>query len=277
MARDFTKNLSNYMSLGVGTLGTAMNGAAFISAHCWVKADTFDTGATDNIICAGTTGAASGAFITLRVDGSVSPKVLRGGGRSGSGDGLQARNATTEFTTGAWHSCGVALDFAGDVVTPYFNGVAENSGAVTFANSTYTDDATGRTNGDAIGAGFTVPGVTTQQTDGLIAEVSFWFGSRALTAAEFVSLSKGCSAKLIAPALGRIHFPLMGNASPERDIFRGLSGTITGTVAKADHPRILQPSATIYPFVAPADGGAVGPLVGGHLIHKGILNGRLVA
>lgn len=42
--------------------------------------------------------------------------------------------------------------------------------------------------------------------------------------------------------------------------------------------QIFQPlSARIYSFPTAAPGGAVGPLVGGHLIHKGILNGRLVA
>lgn len=246
MARDFSKNTSNYLSLGVGTVGPIVNGSAFLSFHCWANVDTIDSGVNDNGLFVFLT--ANSAAFTARIDGSAGTKVLRVGGRSQSTDGFQARNATSSFTTSTWHSCGGVLDFAGDVITPYFNGVAENSGAATFGGTAYTDNATGRTNGDGIGNIGTAPPATAGQFAGRLAEFAIWFGSRALTADEFAALAKGFSPAQVGPALGRIYFDLLGNNSPEKDLFRGLSGTITGTVAKAAHPRVLRPSAVIYSF-----------------------------
>jgi len=43
MARDFTKDLTRYMSLGTNQVGPLINGAAAISAHVWANADSFTT------------------------------------------------------------------------------------------------------------------------------------------------------------------------------------------------------------------------------------------
>lgn len=258
MARNFVKATANYMSLGVGTLGPLMNGAAFISAHCWVMADAISAGVNDNAPFAAMVGA-NLSFLTFRIDGSVTPNVLRVGGRSANTDGFATRNATSSFTTATWHSCGGVLDFAGDIITPYFNGAAENSGAAVFANASFTDLTTGRTAGDAIGGVGAPPGSTAPQLDGRMAEMSFWYGTRALTAAEFVTLAQGYSAELVGVGLSRISFRLMGKDSPERDIFQGLSGTITGTIASSVHPRILRPSAKIYGFPSATGGQNLTP------------------
>lgn len=266
MARDFTKDAgATYMSLGLGTVGGIVNGSAYVSMHCWVNVDTISGGANDNVILDFIVGADLRAGC-LAINGSGGTKVLRVGGRSGSADAsLQTKDATSSFTTGTWHSCGGVLDFGGDTITPYFNGTAEGGGAVTFTNSTFTDSSTSRTLSDAIGAAYAPAPVDAFQVDGRIAEVCIWFGSRALIASEFVSLSKGVSPKLIAPALGRIYFPLIGRGSNERDYIQGLTGTITGTISAAAHPRIYYPSAQIlqFPPTAAPVGLAANPIYGG--------------
>lgn len=254
MARDFVKNTSNYMTLGVGSLGAIINGAVCLSFHFWANADTFDSGVNDNGLFVGFVGS-NLSFLTARVDGSGATKFLRVGGRSQSADAFQARNATSSFTTGAWHACGGTLDIGADTITPYFNGAAENGGAVTFGAATFTDSSTGRTQTDSIGNSNGIPSATIQQFDGRIAEFCIWFGSRVLTAAEFVSLSAGLSPKLIAPSLGRIYFPIIGRGSSEHDYTRGLTGTINGTIGAAVHPRIILPSAQIIQFPTPAAPG----------------------
>lgn len=251
MARDFSKNTSNYMGLGVGTLGPIVNGSAFLSFHCWANVDTIDSGTNDNALFAILIGGNLAAF-TARINGSGATKLLRVGGRSGTGDGFQARNATSSFTTGTWHACGGVLDFAGDAITPYFNGVSEGGGAVTFANSTYTDSSISRSQQDAIGGQESPAPSTASQTDGRIAELCIWFGSRAVTDDEFAGLADSVSPKLIAPDLGRIYFPLIGQGSNERDYIRGLTGTITGTVSASAHPRVYYPSAQILQFPSAA-------------------------
>lgn len=270
MARDFSKNGSNYMTLGVNAVGPLLNGAAKISVHAWVYADTFDTGTNENRILTiiNNTGSVSG--VVLCVTDSAGSKLLRAGARSVSTDGFQARNATTVITTGAWHSVGAVYDIAGDVITPYYEGVAEGGGAVTFGNATYTQGSPGVADTDGIGKGGSdTIAVTTIQWDGRIAELAIWTDDVGVS--NFAALAKGFSPLLVRPDVITDFWPLIGNYSPETDIISGKNGTIAGTIAKADHPRIIYPSRPQIRFPGAAAAGA--DTYAGRGFGRGILRG----
>lgn len=249
MARDFSKNTANYMS--IGSFGSNLNGAAFVSVHCWANTDTIDTGLNDNPMVSVLSTASNSSMIRLGIKGNGGTKVLRAGGRPDAAETYRTADATSSFTTSTWHSCGAAYDFAGDAISPYFNGVQEGTASGAFTATSYTHGA-GATLNDAIGSAAAAPISTATQFDGRIAELCIWFGSRALTAAEFGALADGVSPALIATSLGRAYFPLIGQGSSERDKMLGLTGTITGTVAAAAHPRMYYPSARVLQFPATA-------------------------
>lgn len=273
MARDFSKNTSNYMSLGVGTLGSLINGASAVSAHVWANIDSTDSGVNDNSIF-NVIGSSALTRLTFRIDGSGATKYLRVGGRSQNADGFQARNATSSFSIETWHSCGGVWDFDNDTITPYFNGAAENGGSVTFGSSTYSDGSP--TTPDYIGAfgSSPPPSSSAEQTDGRLAEFALWNAD--IGADGFADLAEGRSALSVCPHLLVVYFRLLGTTSPERDIISGASGTITGTIAKADHPRIIQPTKRRVIRVETASAGIAGPLIGGRLTRSVLTNGRLV-
>ena len=235
MARDFDKNVSNYMSLGTGTTGAILNGAAAISVSARVIADTLDTGDFDNRILNLIVNG-GGAGVYLGVKGDVSPKVLKVGGRSVTGDAFQERNGTVEITTATLHTLGGVLNFTGDTITPYVDGVADNGGAATFGNNTYTYGTA--TSPDNIGGSGAPPSGTSIQWDGPVAEIGIW--TSALSAADFAALHKGVSPLLIQPQSLAIYIPMIGKYSPEIDIVGGLSGTITGTIATLSHPLVIR-------------------------------------
>lgn len=238
MARDFSKNTSNYMTIGVGALGPILNGAGAISAHAIVTGDTLDaTSVDDNRILSIAIDGASSA-LRLHTKGDVN-KRLNVAGRSVITDALQSVEGTTTMSTGTEYSCGGVLDIAGDKIRVYLNGSQEANTAVTFNNATYTHGTP--TDSDRIGADMTTPPFATHfQWDGSIAEVAVWAGD--IGTDGFYQLNKRISALLVRPDLLIFYAPLWGKASPEPDIVSGKVGTITGTVAQRDpHPRIYWP------------------------------------
>ena len=233
MARDFTKNVSNFIGLGVNKLAPLINGASKISFHAIVTYDSLDT-AADNynrvVNC-----LLNGNAAAFTAGTSITTPKLRIGGRSVSTDSFQAVNGTTTLVTGTEYSIGGVLDFSGDAIRVYLNGVQEASTAVTFGNATFTNATP--TGQDSIGWAEGMS--TTQQVDGRISEVAVWKGD--ITTAGFERLNARFSADRISPELLVAYFKLLGVSSPERDIRGGLSGTITGTVAGASHPRMIYP------------------------------------
>lgn len=237
MARDFTKDTANYMSLGVNQIQTLLNGAAKISMHAWVNPDTFNTGANDNrIITIGVADSLAG-FI-LEIVGSAGAEVLKVAGRSVSTDTLQSKSATTVVSASTWHSCGGVFDESGDAITPYYEGAAEGGGAVTFGNAVWTNGTP--TQLDTIGAGQSAPVETVIQFDGRIAELAIWTDD--IGAAAFANLANGWS-PLFFPTSLKFYFPLAGRFSPEPDVVSGKTGSITGSL-----PIIQHPPQIIYPF-----------------------------
>lgn len=262
MARDFTKDVLNYMRLGANALGPTLNGAAAVSIHAWVWPDTFTaTANTNRVIQVHIANSSTGLMLAIH-DGATG--VVRAGARSQSADGFQTRSGTTVVSTSGWSHIGAAFDFAGDTITPYYNGVAEGGGAVTFGASAYTN-ATPTTSYDAIGSDGTP--IISNQIDGRIAEVAVWTVD--IGAAGFAALAKGVSALLVRPEALAFYMPLMGNNSPERCRISGISGTITGTVAKADHPRLYLPARRDVRRFTTAGGAAPSPFRGLQLLGVG--------
>lgn len=236
MARDFTKNTSNYCSLGVNQIQPLINGASAISVHAIAWGDSFNTGANDNRIL--TIGVANNlAGVIMEVVGSAGAEVLKIAGRSVSTDSLQTKSATTVFSTTAWHHLGGVLNIGGDTITPYYEGTAEGGGAVTFGNATWTNGTP--TQLDTIGAGQTAPVSSVIQWDGRIAELAIWVVD--IGASGFASLNKDISPLLVRPESLVYYAPLIGNFSPEIDLISAKSGTITGSLPASAHPRVYYP------------------------------------
>lgn len=242
MARDFSKNTANYMSLGINAIVPTLAGSAQISIHAFVTVDTFTASSTFcNDILSFAFGQGSAAVVFL-FDTSSGNNRLRAGGRSVNTDGFQAVTGATNLSTGVQYSVGCVFDYTNDRIRLFVNGAQDANTAVTFANNTLTQTAGTNTTHDAIGAGFSgaVPPSTTRQMDGRISELSIFASDIGL--AGFQALSDGYAADTIGPS-PTFYFALLGDDSPERDHYGGLSGTITGTVAQADHPRVIYPVA----------------------------------
>lgn len=237
MARVHTKDLANRLYITGGAVGALLNGASAISAHLWAYALSYDTANANNnrLLDLKINGSSSG--LLLGVDGTDSNKS-RVGGRSQSADSFQARNSTNAVSLNTWTSIGGVLDIAGDVLTPYLSGVAENSGAATFGAATFTH-GTPEADSDGIG-GHNGTGIATdQQWDGYIGEVAVWAGD--IGAAGFASLAKGFSPLLIRPELLVFYMPLI-RGTTERDLISGRTGTILGTIGTTAHPRVFYPA-----------------------------------
>lgn len=248
MARDFSKTVANNMALGLpygtfGAFGALISGAAAMSMAAWVNLDATTTGADDNTILSSTLGATNLAGIRLMVDGTGATRRARVAGRSTSGDTYQARNGTGQaISLSAWQHVGGVMNFTGDSLTPYANGVADNGGAVTFGSNTYTFAAPNRADAIAsnnVNTGTNVTDATAAQVDGRIAEVAAW--TIDIGAAGFAMLAAGYSPLFVHPEALAFYMPLIGVTSPEIERLGRVNGTINGTVAKADHPPIRYP------------------------------------
>lgn len=251
MARDFSKNLSNYMQVGTDVINQLLSGAGAISAHVHVYYDTLSSvlAGSDDLLYVPINGTSSGLHLLLT--GTAGAEKLRVQGRSQTADAVQLRTATTTITTGSWWRLGGVLNIASDVITPYVNGSAESSGAVTFGAATYTPGTP--TAAEGIGNAISAVSSTQRQVDGRMGEVAIWLSD--IGAAGFAMLAAGVSALMISPSTLIFYMPMLGYASPEIDVISAKSGTITGTVAKAEHPRIINPTRHFwFPPIAAAGG-----------------------
>lgn len=278
MARDFSKNTSNYMSLGANALGPLLNGAANISMHCWANFDSFNgsAGSTgDDMLFVAINGGTAGVGFNIRRHASNGTDILSIGGRSVSTDTFRFQDGVTDINTGAWYSLGGVLQIGADNIRVYVNGVQDVSGiSGTWANATYTNGTP--TTVDGIGAAFSgsTPISTARQADGRIAEVAIWNAD--IGTDGFAALAARISAALVRPDALVFYMPLLGFDSPERDHWGGKSGTITGTVAAADHHNIIYPAGVINVQKATAASSVTGRLIGGRLIGGHLTRSRLV-
>lgn len=244
MARRFTKNTANYLSLGVAGTGDLIDGSAAISLGAWIYMVTTTTAANDNRIFTNFVAGTINGF-SLAIENSASTRLVRVGGRSVTGDSFQARNGTTDLRLSAWHYVGGVLNYGADTITPYANGVAENSGAVTFVSSTYDFSSPPTSAVDGIGANMPsgAPGSTAVQFDGLITEVALWrvdIGPAAYRRLYGAGIGPRGGADPRDVAAGLVFLmDLQGTLSPEVDAINRVRGVITGAVPPSDGWRRL--------------------------------------
>ena len=249
MSRDFSRNVGNHMDLGTGALGAVLHGKSAIFVHAWINVDTFVSGTDNDILM----GVMTLSAVGLRL--SCANNLFTVQARSTSADTAQSRTTTTPLTTGIWTSVGAWINYVGDAITPYVNGIADNGGAATFGNNTYNHSLA--SNPDRIGAigGATI--VTTRQMDGKIAEVSIfnatgWDATKANAVAADLALYGASVVASRNTVTLTNYMKLVGNNSPETSSVGTLVGTITGSLPKATHPMLRDEVAT--PVIAPNGG-----------------------
>ncbi len=244
MARDFTKNVSNYMGLGVNKLASRFDGKAFLAFNVILTLDTA-IGASDGDDVFGIPISNTQLGFSLRCGASGGQKFTIGC-RSATGDVVsQAASSSTTPSTGTEYSVAGVVDIAGDSIKLFVNGALETTQGVSFGATTWTSSVP-TTYHESIGSVFTAgtstPISTSRQVDGRISELAFWAGATPLADADIAALHNRYTAPQICPSMLVGYFPLNGAFSPEPDLVNGFSGTITGTVAAAAHPRIILPA-----------------------------------
>lgn len=239
MSRSYSKNTSNYTSLGAAAINPLISGASAVTLFAWGRPSSFTAGANGNrIISAVIDAGATGPMLAV---GNGSGHVLRVGARSAAGDGFQTRDSVGTISTGAWVALGGVIDFAAGTITPYIGGSADNGGAATFGLTAYTPGTP--TSHDGIGSSFTgsTPTNTGNQWDGPLAHIAIWVA--ALTSQEMADLAAGANPGAIRTASLVSYHRLAGYDSPEPNaISGGPSATITGSVpAGGSDPAVYQP------------------------------------
>jgi hypothetical protein len=262
MARDFVKASGNFLGLGAGTGNALLNGAARISLHAWIRPDSFDTGSQfqNDIIAFYVNGTSHGVLLNVNASATNPNGRLRIQCQPESSEGFEVREGGTDIVAGNQYAAGASIDLTGDRMDVYLDGVNDGGGAEAFTATAYTPGSPARD--DAIGAdrGSGTPSQTSQ-FDGRIAEVAVW--TEDIGSDGFAQLAKGFSPLLVRPEALVFYMPLLGFGAdgPEIDLAGGYAGTITGTIAIADHPRVYYPAlreaGLRVPVVA---GGWPGPL-----------------
>jgi hypothetical protein len=251
------------MGLGIAAVGPLVNGFGKVFVHVLTTIDTFTAASA---ACNDLFGVmmTSGASLDFFFNNSGANPLLAVGGRSVTTDGFQSRTGLVTIPTGSLISIAGLWDFAGDAIRPYVNGVVDNPGAATFANSAYTHSASG-TALDRIGCtGATAAGITTtRQNDGRESELSIWNASTwsdavanavaAQLAANIRANTVPCVVSGVALAHLIDYMKLLGNDSPETSTVGTLQGTITGTIAQAAHPTMTD-AVLAAPGISPNGG-----------------------
>lgn len=232
MACDFPGTNSNYLSVGdvsdIDITGTALTLAA------WVQLDNVTGSAGQNLgIIAkwnnGGTTVCQYALVFVH-DGTN----FKASGIVGDAAGIDQATGATAFPLDTWKHLAVVKNGTGaGGLRVFLDGVEDVSitSAKTIQN---TDRSLFMGNLES----------NTRPIDALIAEAGLWDAS--LSDAEVVSLARGFSPALVRPQSLKAHWPLLGNNSPETELRNGNNLTMTGTVAKASHPRIIVPHPAIY-------------------------------
>lgn len=226
MSRDFTKNVSNYLSLGNNGIGNVLGSVGGVSVSFVMNRDT--VGSLDDAFSFNNGNSAS-LLIWRMTDSIYSARV--------SADSYGKFLAANYNSTGSWRYHGISVDWSANpyVITRYLNGTsaATASPAATGGNYVHTS----ATIPDMIGTSTNGAGApeTTRQMDAKIAEFAVW--AKVLTAGDFLALGNGASPLKVQPQFLRGYWKLNGQGSPEVELINRL-GTITGSLPVADHPLV---------------------------------------
>jgi hypothetical protein len=251
MARFFTKDVSNYVSLGAAAIGPLIDGAAAISVHAWVRPSALSNPAGNNRVLSVKNGNGSGKTgLVLSMGNNTAGPVLRVVARSSDADTDQVKASTTALTAGNWWSIGAVADFSAGTLTPFLNGIAEGGGAATFGSATYVKGVVG-TQEDLIGTNISPPSQTGPIWPGDLAEIAIWRSD--IGASGFAALKSGYSAALISARTLVFHLPLWGRSLPEPEFRNGKTAQVFGATV-SDHPRLIlasSPQGAARPWSTP--------------------------
>jgi hypothetical protein len=240
VARDFTADVANYMTLGANALGPLLNGAAAVSLSLFYNVDTYPANGTSgrDMLFVPIDGASSGLSFTFARISNINR--IRIGGRSVIGDTFRQLDSPQADAAGGIHWAGGVWDFVGDNLRIYQDGsqVATGTSGV-FGNTSYTNGTPTAHDGIGCATTTTVPISTARQADGRLHEVAIWAGD--IGSDGYAQVHKGFSPLLVRPDLLVFYMPIIGQYSPEPDIVGGLSGTITGSLPVATHVSVYRP------------------------------------
>jgi len=210
VARDFTANTANFLSVGDVT---AVDITGFPITLCaWIRPDVVN--AEQGI--ATKWGATTQYELELTATGKASFGVNASGGST-------LVNGATTLTPSVWQH--VAGKQTTTDVFVYLNGVQD--GTSTVERSIVNTNASFLIGKFGTGTPF----------DGRIAEVAVW--NIALSDTEIAALAAGYPASMIQAASLKGYWQIQGTASPEPDTSgNGNSATINGTLAAADGPLV---------------------------------------
>lgn len=160
---------------------------------------------------------------------------------------------TTGYSANAWqHACGVFTSATSRAA--FLNGGGKGTNAISRAPSGLSRTMVGRYNA----------GASNVYADAAIAEAAIW--DTDLTDAEVAILATGVSPLFVRPQNLVFYAPLSGSNATETDIIGGASITWVNTPTKAEHPRIIRPSAKILTFPS-AGGGTNNYTLSGSVTH----------
>jgi hypothetical protein len=240
MARDFSKNLANYISLGNGALGPLLSGGTTFAFSALIYWRTISSGQNDNqvitILNNGTT-----VGVSFGLDGALSAgnARIRMTVRSVNTDTRHGCSGNTNVPQNTWVQIGGQFSITAQYIDLWQAGINDSSvGSLPYANSTWTYGAP--TAPDGIGA--YAPGhasdVLTSHFDGLIAELAIW--NTIFTLDDKLALGRFRIPSRVRPQNLIAYWPLLGRLSPEIDYRSGKNGTITGSVPQASHPKTFR-------------------------------------
>lgn len=228
MSRTFTKNVSNYLSLGANTIGTALGTATGYSFAFWIKCTS--KGANDAPFQP-RNGSSSSVFGTNLTGCRVYAARIIGDTYTAS------YNPSYTPANGSWvHLCWT-VDWSTNprAFAFYANGAPSGSGTFAIAGGSYSHTSSSEHDFIAAASGGSVPFSTAYQVDGLMANIAMW--NKVLNDGDALALGGGCSPLRVQPQSLIMFHPLNGQGSPEVDVIGRLSGNITGSVPVGDHPR----------------------------------------
>lgn len=215
MARAFASASSQYL-----TNATAAIAALPLTMACWARPSSATAART--ALSLHTSGSANNR-LNLRVTSAHVPEMIT---RDTSPNLVAAASAMTANVWG--HIAGVWASTTSR--TCYRNGVAGTTGTTSKTPSGWNTTDIGR---------LSTP--TADYWDGDLAEAAMW--SAALTTAEIAILAQGYSPLCVRPESLVAYWPLIGDASPERERVGRVEMTLTNAPTAVAHPRVLFPSA----------------------------------
>lgn len=238
MSRDFSKSLSNWITLGVNKIGPLLGSVGGISYSFAINKDTAASSEVD--VPAHFYNGGGSIILWYSNIGFTSPTGRHYFARVNTDSYAVSMNVTGLTTTGSWDYITVTVDWSANPysIKVYKNGSVLSSGTFATTGGNYTH--TTATNADTLGTYSStstgVPNNTVYCIDGGMAEFAVW--KKVLTAGDAVALGGGACPLKVQPQSLVNYWRLNGQGSPEIEIINKIEGTINGSVPVRGHPAV---------------------------------------